>query len=194
MGKRKGKESVKKSPAAFIVGVLGSFPMLIFRAFLWTGSEMKSTGSKLKWSSVCMPKNEGGLGIRRIADINIAAAMKHIWQLFQQAGSLWVAWAHLYLIKDKCFWSLPIPSDCSWTWRQLLKIRDKTRPFIKHIIGNGESTFLWHDHWHPLGPLFPRFGSRVLIDAAIPSNAKFEQLITMEERKGARGRDGEQLE
>ncbi|KAK9275845.1 hypothetical protein L1049_023118 [Liquidambar formosana] len=133
--------------------------------------------SKLKWSAVCTPKEEGGLGLRRIEDINIAAAMKHIWKIFMQAGSLWVAWVNIYLIKGRSFWSLSIPSDCSWTWRKILQIRSKVRPLFKHVIGNGEVTFLWHDNWHPLGPLLPRFGTGVIYDAAIPLDAKVSYII-----------------
>jgi hypothetical protein len=38
------------------------------------------------------PKQEGGLGLKRIEKWNTAAVLKHIWHLFTQAGSLWVAW------------------------------------------------------------------------------------------------------
>jgi hypothetical protein len=43
------------------------------------------------WKSVCVPKCEGGWGLKRIEDWNKAAIMKHMWNLFAQAGSIWVA-------------------------------------------------------------------------------------------------------
>ncbi|GJW87688.1 hypothetical protein Tco_0163028 [Tanacetum coccineum] len=39
--------------------------------FLWCQGEMKKEKVKVSWDSVCMPKHEGGLGIRRIDDFNL---------------------------------------------------------------------------------------------------------------------------
>lgn len=51
-------------------------------------------------------------------------------------------------------------------------------PFIKHKIGNGESTFLWYDNWLHLGPILPNFESRVLYDAALPANTLVSSIIS----------------
>ncbi|XP_058216683.1 uncharacterized protein LOC131327544 [Rhododendron vialii] len=37
-------------------------------AFLWSGSEIKSSAAKVKCNHVCNPKEEGGLGFRRIKE------------------------------------------------------------------------------------------------------------------------------
>ncbi|KAG5545465.1 hypothetical protein RHGRI_017828 [Rhododendron griersonianum] len=57
---------------------------------------------------------------------------------------------------------MPIPNDCSWTIRKLLKLRDLRHLFVKHIIGNGQSTFLWLDNWHPRGPLYKLLDDKAL--------------------------------
>lgn len=36
------------------------------------------------------------------------------------------------------------------------------QPLVQYKIGNGRSTFLWLDFWHPLGPLYGRFGNEVV--------------------------------
>ena len=36
---------------------------------------------KKRWESVCLPKEEGGMGLRRVKDSNDASVMKHIWNL-----------------------------------------------------------------------------------------------------------------
>ncbi|KAI8563134.1 hypothetical protein RHMOL_Rhmol03G0089200 [Rhododendron molle] len=57
---------------------------------------------------------------------------------------------------------MPIPIDCSWKIRKLLKLRDLGQLFVKHTIGNGKSTFLWLDNWHPKGPLYKLFDDRTV--------------------------------
>ena len=51
----------------------------------------------------CLPKREGGLGLQRVASWNRVVIMKHIWSLFTNVGSLWVAFIHANLLKGKCF-------------------------------------------------------------------------------------------
>lgn len=34
--------------------------------------------------------------------------------------------------------------------------------FVKHIVGNGQDTFMWLDNWHTLGPLYKLFEARTL--------------------------------
>jgi hypothetical protein len=39
-------------------------------------------------------------------DWNKAAILKHIWNIFSQAGSLWVAWVKEYILKGRSFWTI----------------------------------------------------------------------------------------
>jgi hypothetical protein len=60
----------------------------IFSRFLWNGGSDGPARAKVSWESICVPKEEGGLGLRRIEDWNIAAILKFIWNLYTKAGSL----------------------------------------------------------------------------------------------------------
>ena len=42
------------------------------------------------------------------------------------------------------------------------KIRNIVRPHLKHMIGNGEKTYLWYDNWHPGVPLVEKYGPRAV--------------------------------
>ena len=94
-----------------------------FNHFLWKVHAESKGGSKVSWKQVCLPKQEGDLGLKRIEEWNKAAVLKHIWHLFTQAGSLWVAWVHDELLKGRSFWTVKVPQSCSWGWRKLLKLR-----------------------------------------------------------------------
>ncbi|GJY60082.1 sodium/hydrogen exchanger 6 [Tanacetum coccineum] len=50
----------------------------LMRGFLWCQREMKKGKAKVVWESVCMPKQEGGLGIRRSDDFNVSLMATHI--------------------------------------------------------------------------------------------------------------------
>lgn len=56
---------------------------------------------------------KGGLGLKRVEDWNKVVTMKHIWNLFTQDGSLWVASVHEILLKGRSFWVEKTPQDCT---------------------------------------------------------------------------------
>ena len=130
-----------------------------FSSFLWFGKLGNTHRAKIIWESVCLPKEEGGLGLRRIKDSNNANVMKHIWNLFYRNDSLWVARVQRMYLRRGSLWCAKTPLICSWSWSKLL-----LRPFIKHRVCNGTGTFLWHDFWNPVGPLLPYYGDRIIYD------------------------------
>jgi hypothetical protein len=77
-----------------------------FNHFLWKGKCHGNGDVRVAWDKVCLPKQGGGLGLKRVHDWNKASILKHIWHLFTKSGSLWVAWVHENLLKGKCFWTV----------------------------------------------------------------------------------------
>jgi hypothetical protein len=71
--------------------------------------------------------------------------LRHIWNLFACAGSIWVAWIQTYLLKGRSFWRVKIPSNCSWCWRKLLKLWEFARNCIKFEVGDGSNIHMWYD-------------------------------------------------
>ncbi|KAI8531705.1 hypothetical protein RHMOL_Rhmol11G0156500 [Rhododendron molle] len=119
-------------------------------AFLWKGVELKSFGGKVAWSSMCLPKCEGGLGFKRVKEWNRAAMLRHLWALCKKEDIFWVKWIHSYVIKNHCIWSMNLLTDSSWTLQKIFGLRSVGQKFILSKIGNGLSTFLWLDNWHTL--------------------------------------------
>ncbi|KAK3193242.1 hypothetical protein Dsin_024552 [Dipteronia sinensis] len=59
-----------------------------FRSFLWKGVEGDSKGAKISWSDICLPKKEGGLGIKDLSSWNKALMIRHLWILIYAAMSI----------------------------------------------------------------------------------------------------------
>jgi hypothetical protein len=89
--------------------------------FLWCGNDSKAK-AKVAWDKLCVPKREGGLGIKRLEVWNQASMLNHIWNLFSKAGSLWVAWVEANWLKGRSLWQISIPQACSWSWKKILKL------------------------------------------------------------------------
>nr|GEW24782.1 reverse transcriptase zinc-binding domain-containing protein [Tanacetum cinerariifolium] len=103
---------------------------------------MRKGKSKVAWEVVCLPKDEGGLGLRRLDHFNKALMVSHIWKLLSLKESLWVKWVHAYKLRGRSFWDIPLRGNMSWGWRKVLQIRPLIREFVWHNIGDGALTSL----------------------------------------------------
>ncbi|GKD22518.1 hypothetical protein Tco_1224221 [Tanacetum coccineum] len=79
----------------------------IMRSFLWKGR------AKVAWEVLCLPKEEGGLGVRRLDLFNKVLMVSHIWKLVSIKDSLWVKWVHSYKLKGRNFWDMPLRGNMS---------------------------------------------------------------------------------
>ncbi|GKA65583.1 hypothetical protein Tco_0765290, partial [Tanacetum coccineum] len=134
----------------------------LMRGFLWFQGEMTKGRAKVAWEVVCLPKREGGLGIRHLEIFNKALITSHIWSLLSNKESLWVKWIHTYKLNGRSFWEILLRGKISWGWRKILQCN--VSPFsdvisnrdiygagfllsakVKDIIVN--ASFNWPDAW-----------------------------------------------
>jgi len=99
------------------------------------------------WESLCKPKAEGGLAIRRFKDINIAAGLKLVWRDCTDPDSIWNAWLRTTHVGGRNFCEAPVHLLHSGTWKFIAGSRQLAKKHMKRSIGNGEETSLWHDPW-----------------------------------------------
>ncbi|GJY52457.1 RNA-directed DNA polymerase, eukaryota, reverse transcriptase zinc-binding domain protein [Tanacetum coccineum] len=59
--------------------------------------------------------------------------------------SLWVKWVNTVKLKGKSIWEAESTDNDSHSWKELMKIRDKIKPFVLFKVGNGKSISGWHD-------------------------------------------------
>lgn len=91
----------------------------LIRKFPWG-----SKSCPIAWKKVCMPKDEGGLGLRDLATWNKALHTKILWNIHCKADSLWIRWIHTEFIKNQDPWLLiPHPLDSPFI-KNIFSIRD----------------------------------------------------------------------
>ncbi|GJY25759.1 putative RNA-directed DNA polymerase [Tanacetum coccineum] len=149
----------------------------ILRHFLWCHGSSGKGKSKVAWEIVCLPKEEGGLGIRRLECFNLALMATHVWKLLILKDSLWVKWIHEYKLKGRSFWDYPLRGNMSWGWRKILSLRPIIRRFIWSKVGNGNTTSIWYDQWSTLEPLAHRVSSRDIVRSGLTLQSKVSDIV-----------------
>lgn len=144
---------------------------------------MKCGKAKVTWDDVCLPKSEGGLGVRRLEKFNVALMATHIWNLVTHKESMWVRWIHAYKLKNRSFWDVPMASNISWGWRKLLQIRTLIRPHCWYKIGNGNKASVWFDTWDVHCPLKNQVSNRNVTDAGYNLQEKVSDVVSNAEWK-----------
>ncbi|XP_071688975.1 uncharacterized protein [Rutidosis leptorrhynchoides] len=148
----------------------------LMRGFLWCQGELSRGKAKVKWSTICLPKDEGGLGVKRLKEWNIALMVSHIWRLITNKHSLWVKWIHEYRLKGMSFWDAPCVAGASVGWRKLLAIRGIVRDRFIIQIGDGRMAFAWHDTYSDNGPLISFISNRDITRAGFSRQSKVHDI------------------
>ncbi|KAJ0711325.1 hypothetical protein HanOQP8_Chr09g0322591 [Helianthus annuus] len=147
------------------------------RRFLWNGGSQGPVHSKVAWKEVCLPKDEGGLGIRSIMDVNKALILSHIWSIINNRQTLWVQWIHTYKLKGTSFWEVQCCGNMSWSWRKILSIRNQVRPYIWKSVQSGKQTNAWSDNWCMCSPLRSFITPRSIVNAGFNLNTTVAKLV-----------------
>ncbi|KHN15540.1 Putative ribonuclease H protein, partial [Glycine soja] len=122
------------------------------RNFLWGGDREHKKILWVKWEDICLPKAEGGLGIKEISKFNEALLGKWIWALASDQQQLWAriinskygGWKEFQFGRDK--------RGFSYWWRDLRKLYHQADHSIFHQnmawkIGCGDRINFWTDRW-----------------------------------------------
>lgn len=129
-------------------GVCDTIESLI-RQFIWDAAESKRKIALVKWENLCQPKDNGGLGFRRLSDQNSDFMMKLGYNLIFKIGTLWVQVLRgKYGMKESMPDSI-IRSSCSYMWRAGARAWPLLRSFMIWSIGDGKSVCCWEGCWVP---------------------------------------------
>ncbi|KAK1262740.1 putative ribonuclease H protein [Acorus gramineus] len=108
---------------------------------------MKKTVHHVQWDQVCSPKEEGGLGLKRITDWMKAALGTRFWEIATNSQSLWVLWVTRRYLKKHNIWKVRPTTAGSWIWPKILASRDWIQPEVKYVIFSRRTISAWNDPW-----------------------------------------------
>ena len=115
-----------------------------FRRCLWRGPDMEDHRPALiKWTTVCRPKCQGGLGVMDIFTQNKALLMKNLHKFYNKHDIPWVN-----LIWEAHYNEDKLPGDelvGSFWWKANLQLVQQFKGLARCNLGDGRSAFFWFD-------------------------------------------------
>ena len=142
----------------------------IQRNFMWGGNNDSRKPALVRWSSVCTPKDQGGLGIRDSRMMNKALLAKRGWQLYSNSNSLWSKILKAKYLTTHSFLQVQPKNDSSATWKSILSAHHTVTKGIAFSVRNGATARFWLDTW---------IGTEPLISKAKTSIPAAEQQLTV---------------
>uniref|UniRef100_A0A803NT67 Reverse transcriptase domain-containing protein n=1 Tax=Cannabis sativa TaxID=3483 RepID=A0A803NT67_CANSA len=121
----------------------------ILARFWWIGNSEKNRYCALKsWNDLCQPKACGGLGFRRMVDMNVALLAKLFWMVLKGEDKLWV-----HLLRDKYCrilspWNVEKKDMDSRGWKSILEARKICLEGAGLLVADG-SNDIWDRPWVP---------------------------------------------
>lgn len=146
--------------------------------FLWNGKITSRAAAKVSWTTICLPKSKGGLGLRDFSTWNKSLCLKLILLLHCESESLWAKWTKKHILKGASIWSFDETKQESWIWKAILKLRSLAERFLKCDVGNDLLASFWFDRCNCLGPVIKLFGYDGPRQTCIPLNTKLRYCCT----------------
>ncbi|XP_074327861.1 uncharacterized protein LOC141665779 [Apium graveolens] len=112
-----------------------------------------------------------------MVDWNRAQIVHHLIKVVTKSSSLWPKWVNATVLKHKHFWTLSMPTDCSWIWRRVLKLRRVALQFLTYSIGGGSDISLWFDPWWGGICLADTHNSPIISQCGLHHNARLSSII-----------------
>ncbi|GJW51553.1 RNA-directed DNA polymerase, eukaryota, reverse transcriptase zinc-binding domain protein, partial [Tanacetum coccineum] len=126
----------------------------VLKGFLWNQNESCNGKAKIAWKMICRPKDQGGLGFKTLREWNEVNKVK---------------------LKGRNFWEITVEKSDSWSWKNMIELRDKMKPFVYVKIGDGKSTSVWYDLWNGNEALSSVISKRDIYDARLQTQDRMSK-------------------
>lgn len=91
----------------------------------------------VKWSEICGPKNQGGLGVLDLEIMNKALLGKWLWKLENEEG-IWQEYLRNKYLKGKILRQKEVRVGDSQFWHGMMKVKNEFFECCYKKIGNGK--------------------------------------------------------
>ncbi|XP_059629660.1 uncharacterized protein LOC132272550 [Cornus florida] len=115
------------------------------RNYIWGYVKDKKKMHGLRWNKFVVPKEEGGLGLRRLRDIDKAAKCSLTWDFLLSKDRLWVAWFKENYLRHSSFWNVIPKESSSSIWK--IAGREIIKENCRYRIRNGQQIQVFLDPW-----------------------------------------------
>lgn len=152
--------------------------------FLWGGSEVKKKLHMVNWEEITKKKGCGGLGIRRLRDVNECLLAKWWWRYGGEDQALW---KEVIISKYSSYGGRWRPflvegGQCSRIWGDILSLEHSSPNLFSYFmensvikVRNGRRISFWEEHWSlncSLRSEFPR-----LFELSEDKESSLQQMI-----------------
>jgi hypothetical protein len=114
---------------------------------LWRGSDFNAKKPyKAAWSSVCLPKSEGGLGVINISVHNDSLLLKFLSKFYNRADIPWVN-----LVWENYYQNGKLPGQQkkgSFWWKYIIKLINLFKGVAIPKVQEGSTILFWQDLWN----------------------------------------------
>ncbi|KAL5557491.1 hypothetical protein UlMin_039727 [Ulmus minor] len=120
------------------------------RSFWWGRSSNGRNSLCLKaWDAICKPKSCGGLGFRRLKDVNAAILSNWGWKILTGVPSLCLSILRARYLHHKCLFDAQAKAGDSPFWKSIIDSVSLLKEGACYLVGDGCSIDPWKDPWVP---------------------------------------------
>ena len=132
----------------------------IQRNFLWGSSVECFKYPLVAWENVCLPRELGGFGIRKLVPFNQALLGKWLWRYGYETSHLWRRVIAMKCGEGKGGWCTRACSRAHGhgLWWSISEGWETIAKHFSVVVGDGSRILFWHDKWTkdvPLKSLYP---------------------------------------
>ncbi|MCI09971.1 ribonuclease H [Trifolium medium] len=112
------------------------------RQFIWGDTKHNRRFHAIGWDRITVPKDSGGLGIRKLEAMNKACLLKLNWKLRENSDELWCKVLRAKYECDNSNISSTRRVSTSSLWKALINLQPMIEKFTVWSAGMGEGSML----------------------------------------------------
>lgn len=118
-------------------------------AFWWCSNGGTGGIKWMAWERLCEVNEEGGLGLKKLHEFNIAMLAKQAWRIINNANPLVTQLLKARYYPTTDFLNALPRANQSYVWRSILETQAVVKQRCRRRIGDGKDTRVWQVPWLP---------------------------------------------